>query len=165
MDRFLNSFRLTGAYPRVLVWVSCCSSFTIPQCTSKVYRASPLCKVNWELKQWRQRRQRGRQKSNRFYYAKQQLCTCITLFCTFLYRPCTTTTWKCLIASFIEDVNKWRRISFSLSKLEGGPQEINSREIRLHLPFSANWNKRDKDWKNGNSFQNWRFRCRCLRRC
>ena len=95
MDRFLNSFRLTGAYPRVLVWVSCCSSFTIPQCTSKVYRASPSCKVNWELKQWRQRRQRGRQKSNRFYYAKQQLCTCITLFCTFLYRPCTTTTWKC----------------------------------------------------------------------
>ena len=40
----------------------------------------------------------------------------------------------------------------SLSKLESGPQEINSREIRLHLPFSANWNKRDKDWKNGNSF-------------
>ena len=50
------------------------------------------------------------------------------------------------------DVNKRRRISFSLSKLECGPQEINSREIRLHLPFSANWNKRDKDWKNGNSF-------------
>ena len=24
--------------------------------------------------------------------AKQQLCTCITLFCTFLYRPCTITT-------------------------------------------------------------------------
>ena len=22
----------------------------------------------------------------------QQLCTCITLFCTFLHRPCTTTT-------------------------------------------------------------------------
>ena len=45
----------------------------------------------------------------------------------------------------MEDVNKRRRISFSLSKLECGPQEINSREIRLHLPFSANWNKRDKD--------------------
>ena len=75
----------------------------------------------------------------------------ITLFCTFLHRPCTTTTWKCLIASFMEDVNKRRRISFSLSKLECGPQEVNSREIRLHLPFSANWIKRDKDWKNGNS--------------
>ena len=53
----------------------------------------------------------------------------------------------------MEDVNKRRRISFSLSKLECGPQEINSREIRLHLPFSANWNKRDKDRKNGNSFK------------
>ena len=42
----------------------------------------------------------------------------------------------------MEDVNKRRRISFSLSKLECGPQEINSREIRLQLPFSANWNKR-----------------------
>ena len=68
---------------------------------------------------------------------------CITLFCTFLYRPCTTTTWKCLIASFMEDVNKRRRISFSLSKLESGPEEINPRENRLHLPFSANWNKRE----------------------
>ena len=25
---------------------------------------------------------------------KQQFCTCITLFCTFLCRHCTTTTWK-----------------------------------------------------------------------
>ena len=41
---------------------------------------------------------------------------------------------------------------FSL-KFECGPQEINSREIRLHLPFSANWNKRDKDGKNRNSFK------------
>ena len=44
---------------------------------------------------------------------------------------------------FMEDVNKRRRISFSLSKVECGPQEINSTEICLHLPFSANWNKRD----------------------
>ena len=35
----------------------------------------------------------------------------------------------------MENVNKRRRISFSLSKLECGPQEINSREIRLHLPI------------------------------
>ena len=27
---------------------------------------------------------------------RQQLCTCSTLFCTFLYRHCMTTTWKCL---------------------------------------------------------------------
>ena len=42
----------------------------------------------------RRRRQRERQKSNRFKLAKQQLCTCITLFCTFLCRRCTTTTWN-----------------------------------------------------------------------
>ena len=28
---------------------------------------------------------------------RKQLCTYITLFCTFLCRHCTTTTWKCLI--------------------------------------------------------------------
>ena len=52
----------------------------------------------------------------------------------------------------MEDVNKGRQISFSLSKLECGPQKINSREIRLQLQFSANWNKRDKDSEDGNSF-------------
>ena len=56
----------------------------------------------------------------------------------------------------MEDVNKRRRISFSLSQLECGPQEINSREIRLHLPFLANWNQRDKDHekKTGIHFKN-----------
>ena len=43
--------------------------------------------------------------------------------------------------------------SFSLSKVECAPQEINSREIRLHLPFSANWNKRDSVWKTGVHFK------------
>ena len=42
-------------------------------------------------------------KSNWFRQAKQQLCTCITLFCTFLCRRCTTTTWNCLISRFVED--------------------------------------------------------------
>ena len=47
---------------------------------------------NGEVKQRRRRRQRERQKSNRFRLAKQQLGTCITLFCTLLCRHCTTTT-------------------------------------------------------------------------
>ena len=37
-----------------------------------------------------------------------------------------------------------QRIFLSLLKLEYGPQEIHSREIRLHLTFPAIWNKRDK---------------------
>ena len=51
----------------------------------------------------------------------------------------------------MEDENKrrqrLRRNFLSLSKLDkiwGDPQEINSREMRLHLTFSANWNKREK---------------------
>ena len=58
-----------------------------------------------ELKQRRRRRRRERQKSYRFILAKQQLCTCITLFCTLLCRRCTTTTWKCLISRFVKDKN------------------------------------------------------------
>ena len=50
-------------------------------------------------------------KNNRFRRAKQQLCTCITLFCTFPCRRCTTTTWNCLISRFIEDGNKRQQLS------------------------------------------------------
>ena len=53
----------------------------------------------------------------------------------------------------MEDVNKRRRISFSLSKLECGPQEIISGEIRLHLPFSANWKNATKIEKTGIHFK------------
>ena len=42
----------------------------------------------------------------------------------------------------MEDVNKQQWMFLSAPKLECGLQEINSREIRLHLTFSANWNKR-----------------------
>ena len=54
----------------------------------------------------------------------------------------------------MEDVNKRRWIFLSRSKLERGPQEIHSREIRLHLTFSANWNKRDKVWIKRILFKN-----------
>ena len=46
-----------------------------------------------ELKQRRRGRQQERQKTNRFRLVKQQLCTCITPFCTFLSLCCTTGTW------------------------------------------------------------------------
>ena len=45
-----------------------------------------------------------RHQKNIMVRAKKQLCTCITLFCTFLSRCCTTATWNFLIsgARFIE---------------------------------------------------------------
>ena len=90
-----------------------------------------------------------------------QLCTCITLFCAFLGRHCTYTTWN-----FMEDVNKRGQFFLFISKIGCSLQEINSREIRLHLTFSANWNKRDKVWKLKREFifLKWRSRCRCRRK-
>ena len=54
---------------------------------------SVIIRLIRELKQRRRRWQRERQRSNRLRLAKRQLCTRITLFCTFLCRRCTTTTW------------------------------------------------------------------------
>ena len=54
-----------------------------------------------------------RQKSNRFRQAKQQLCTFITLFCTFLCRRCTNTTltWNGQSSRFVDDGNKRPQLS------------------------------------------------------
>ena len=69
-----------------------------------------------------------RRRCQRFRLTKQQLCTCITLFCTFLCRPCTTTTWKCLISCFVEDVNTRQRLSSSLPELRYSLLEFSSRK-------------------------------------
>ena len=68
-------------------------------------------------------------KWKRFRLAKQQLCTCITLFCTFLSRRCTTTTWKCLISRFVKDGNTGQQLSFSFLELWHSPSELNSQKI------------------------------------
>ena len=116
-----------------------------------------------ELKQrWRRRRQqREGEKSKRFRFAKQQLCACITLFCTFLCRRWTTTTWKCLISRFVEDVNS-RRLFFCFPELWYSLLEFNSRKICQHVMnwMSCNWDKRDKVWSSANSLFKWRFRNR-----
>ena len=81
------------------------------KCTKKAWctcRAVAFCLLTKPIAFWRRRRSFVRslisndngdvklegQKSNRLRSVKQQLCTCITLFCTFLCRQCTTTTKK-----------------------------------------------------------------------
>ena len=54
----------------------------------------------------------------------------------FLYiscRFCTTTTWKCLISRFMENVNKQRRNFISLSELVYGPLKFNFRRVAYIL--------------------------------
>ena len=91
----------------------------------------------------------------------QQFCTCIMLFCTFLCRHCTTTTWKCLISRCTEEVHKWQRNFLSLSQLGCDSYEFNFRRVHLHLTKLVTWSNRDEDWKDANSLFQWRFLCRC----
>ena len=88
---------------------------------------------------------------------KQQRCTCITLFCTFLCRQCTTTVWKCLISRFVENVNTRQRLYSIL--------EFNSRKNWQYLTSWTRSNKRDKVWSSVNSPFDWRFRSRNYRCC
>ena len=90
-------------------------------------------------------------KWKRFRLAKQQLCTCITLFCTFLSRRCTTTTWKCLISRFVEDGNTGQQLSFSFLELWHSPSELNSQKIADICTNWTRWNKRDQVWGSTNS--------------
>ena len=97
--------------------------------------------------------------------AKQRLCACITLFSTFLCRHCTTTTWKCLISRFVEDVNTRQWPSFSFSELRYTLLEFNSSKNCEHLTNWTRWNKCDKVWSSATSLFKWRFRSRRRRGC
>ena len=114
---------------------------------------------NRDLKIRPRRRQREHHKSNRFNQQNNNFCTCITLFCKFLCRHCTTTTWKCLISRRTEEVCKRRRNFLSLSELGYGSWEFNFRRVRLHLTKLATWTNRHEDWKNANSLFQRRFLC------
>ena len=99
-------------------------------------------------------------KNTTFRLAKQQLCKSITLFCTFVCRHCTTTTWKCLISRFVLGTwtqgNDFRFLFLNFDT----PVEFNSRKICQHLTNWTRWNKRYKIWNRANWLFKWRFRSR-----
>ena len=113
----------------------------------------------------RRRRQRERQKSNRFRQARQQLSTCITLFCTFRCCRCTTKTWNGLSSRFVEDGNK-RQLSFFFFWTL-----MQSFRIQLQKNFANIWIIKRvgisaiKFETCANSLFKWRFRSRSRRRC
>ena len=92
-----------------------------------------LIGANRVLKQWWRSRQRVRQESNGFRLAKQQLCTCIMLFCTFVSCRCMTTTWECLFLCFFKDGNTRQQRYYSFPELWYSPLEFNSKKICQHL--------------------------------
>ena len=107
-------------------------------------------------------------KNNKFRLAKQQPCGWITLFCTLLCRPFTTTTWKCLISrcktsSRPPQILKRTTTQDEFIFLSWNPIEsfrIHLQKICQHLTNWTRWNKRDKVWSSANSLFNWRFRRR-----
>ena len=109
-----------------------------------------------ELKQRQGRREQERQTINSFILAKQQLCTYITFFCTFLCRRCTTTRWKCLISLFVEDGSTRQQLSFSFPELWYSPLDFNSKKFaniwRIKRDGISAINKIKQDW-NSSFFQ------------
>ena len=81
--------------------------------------------------------------------AKQQLCTCITLFYTCQFTHCTTTTWNCLISRLEEDVNT-RRLSFLPWAA------IKSFKTKPH----KNWNSIHCSWKSKRMLATYKRRMR-----
>ena len=68
----------------------------------------------------------------------------VTLFCTFLSRHYKTTTWKCLISRFSEDMNTRQRLSLSYLELRYSLLESYSRKLHQHLKIWKICNKRLK---------------------
>ena len=104
-------------------------------------------------------------KNSRFSLVKQQLCTCITLFDTFLCRRCTTTTWKCLNSRFVEDGNTRQRHCSSFPELRYSPLEFNSKQILHHFVNWTRWKELDYVWSSADSLFKSRFRSRRRRCC
>ena len=75
----------------------------------------------------------------------------ITLFCTFFCRHCATTTWKCLISHFVENVNSRQHFYVSSPELWYSLLEFNSLNKCQHLMNWTRWNKRDKVWSSATS--------------
>ena len=87
------------------------------------------------------------------------------LFCTFLCRHCTTTTWKCLISRFVENANTRQQLYFSFAELWYSLLEFNSRKNCQHLTNWTRWNKRDKVGRSATWLFKRRFLSRRRRRC
>ena len=98
------------------------------------------------------------------WQSKPNFARASRLFVHFFARRCTTTTWKCLISRFVEDVNT-RRLSFSFPELWYRLLEFNSGKICQHLTNWTSWTKHNKVWSRATSLFNWRFRSRRCRCC
>ena len=91
-------------------------------------------------------------------------CTGITLFWTFLCGHCTTTTKKCLISCFVDDVNTRQRLSFSFPELRCSLLESMQPQKKIASIWQIDGMSAIK-FKAVKLRFKWRFRSRCRRCC
>ena len=84
----------------------------------------------------------GSLTSNWFRLAKQQLYTCIMLFCTFLCSHSTPTMWKCPISRSVANVNTETSTLFFFSLTLIQTFRIQPQKNCQHLTNSTRWNER-----------------------
>ena len=126
----------------------------------------------------RQRRERKRQKSNKFNNQNNNFAGASRFIVHFFAVTArVTTTWKCLISRFTEEVHKRQRNFSFLSELGYGSKEFNLKRVHPHLTKLETWSNlafpagilrgstrvpspRDEDWKHAKSLFQRRFRCR-----
>ena len=97
--------------------------------------------------------------------AKPQLCTCITLFCTFLIRRFTTTTLKCQISRFVEDGNSRQQLLILFLNFDTVLENSTPNEVANIWRTKQDGIRRDKVWRRAISLFKWRFRSRRHRWC
>ena len=108
-------------------------------------------------------RKRERQKCNSLdLFSKTTTLHVHQAFLYISYCHCTTTTWKCLISRFVEDVNTRQRLSSSLPELRYSLLEFISRKKKLPTFDELNEtpSKREKVWDSVTSLFKWRFQRR-----
>ena len=132
---------------------------------------------NGELTKLRRRQQRQRQKAIVLVSKKKQLCTCITLFCAFRCRLCTTTTWNdqillLLLLLLLLLFYFWGRERqgdkfYHLCLHSGTAPLFSSNRNSLLWSDWVTWDNREVVLKDAKSiFQrrfHWRRRCRIVR--
>ena len=102
-------------------------------------------RVDRGLKQWRRRRQRELQKSNRFRLAKNNKSARASRF--FVHCFAVTARQRREIPRFVEDLNTRQRLSFSFPELRYSLLQFNSRNKNCqHLTNWTRWNNHDKFW-------------------
>lgn len=113
---------------------------------NKPLRARTVTKLR-ELRQRRRRTATRTAKRQTGWIKKKKLCTCITLFWTFLClcRRCTTTKWNCLISRFVESMKHETKIQIRYSPLKFNYRKIHQRnwQIKRHgiraMNFETAW--------------------------